>query len=85
MKCSKCQTENPQENRFCRKCGANLLLTCPQCGAEVLSDDRYCGKCGQELDEATETADTAPEPEGERKHVTVLFSDLSQRNLILRI
>jgi class 3 adenylate cyclase/tetratricopeptide (TPR) repeat protein len=77
MKCSKCQTENPQENRFCRKCGANLLLTCPQCGAEVLSDDRYCGKCGQELDEATETADTAPEPEGERKHVTVLFSDLS--------
>jgi class 3 adenylate cyclase/tetratricopeptide (TPR) repeat protein len=77
MKCSKCQAENPQENRFCRKCGANLLLTCPQCGAEVLSDDRYCGKCGQELDEAAETADTAPKPEGERKHVTVLFSDLS--------
>ncbi|UCF86288.1 MAG: zinc-ribbon domain-containing protein [Desulfobacteraceae bacterium] len=21
MKCPKCQTENPQKNRFCRECG----------------------------------------------------------------
>ncbi|MCK5484644.1 MAG: zinc-ribbon domain-containing protein [Desulfobacterales bacterium] len=38
MKCPKCQIENPQENRFCRKCGKELLLSCPKCGAEVLPE-----------------------------------------------
>jgi hypothetical protein len=26
MKCAKCQTDNPQENKFCRKCGKELLV-----------------------------------------------------------
>jgi len=49
MKCPKCQTENPEENSFCRECGAKLLLACPQCGAEVLPGDKFCGKCGHSL------------------------------------
>ena len=49
MICPKCQTENPDEKKFCRKCGAELLLTCPRCEAEVLSDDIFCGECGYEL------------------------------------
>lgn len=77
MKCPKCQTENPQKNKFCRECGAELLLGCPQCGAEVLAHDKFCGKCGNKLDEALETEEKVPKTEGERKHVTVLFSDLS--------
>ena len=77
MKCPKCQHENPQENRFCRKCGNELLLSCSKCGAEVLSDDLFCGKCGQELRKVDEIAEVVPETGGERKYVTVLFSDLS--------
>jgi class 3 adenylate cyclase/tetratricopeptide (TPR) repeat protein len=77
MKCPKCQTENPQKNRFCRECGTDLLLGCPQCGAEVLARDKFCGKCGNKLDKALETEEKVPKTEGERKHVTVLFSDLS--------
>ena len=77
MKCPKCQTENPQKNRFCRECGTELLLGCPQCGAEVLAHDKFCGKCGNKLDKALETEEKVPKTEGERKHVTVLFSDLS--------
>ena len=78
MKCPKCQHENPEENKFCRECGTELLLDCPQCGAEVLADDKFCGKCGQKRDKAVETEEEAVfESEGERKHVTVLFSDLS--------
>lgn len=77
MKCPKCQTENPQKNRFCRECGAELLLGCLQCGAEVLAHDRFCGKCGNKLDKVLETEQKVPKTEGERKHVTVLFSDLS--------
>ena len=77
MKCPNCQTENPQEHRFCRKCGKELLLSCPQCRAKVIADDSFCGKCGHELARAEEIKETVPETEGERKQVTVLFSDLS--------
>ena len=77
MKCPKCQTENPQKDRFCHECGTELLLGCHQCGAEVLAHDKFCGKCGNKLDKALETEGKVPKTEGERKHVTVLFSDLS--------
>ena len=77
MKCPKCQAENPDERKFCRECGTKLLLVCPQCGSENLPGDKFCGECGQRLEEVVEEEKAAPEAEGERKHVTVLFSDLS--------
>ncbi len=46
MICPKCQQENPEDNRFCRKCGSKLSLVCPECAAEILPDDSFCGKCG---------------------------------------
>jgi predicted ATPase/class 3 adenylate cyclase len=49
MKCPKCQTGNPDENRFCRECGAKLSLACPQCAVEVFPSDKFCGKCGHKL------------------------------------
>jgi len=77
MKCPKCQSENPDERKFCRECGAKLLPVCPQCGYENLPGDKFCGGCGQGLEEVVEVKKTVPETEGERKYVTVLFSDLS--------
>jgi class 3 adenylate cyclase/tetratricopeptide (TPR) repeat protein len=56
MQCSKCQTENPENKKFCRKCGTKLSLSCPQCGSEVLSDDLFCGDCGQSLKEPKEAS-----------------------------
>ena len=49
MKCTECQAENPETKKFCRKCGAKLLLACTQCGAEILADDLFCGECGHNL------------------------------------
>ena len=49
MKCPKCQTDKPDENRFCRECGAKLSLACPQCAAEVFPSDKFCSKCGHKL------------------------------------
>ncbi|MFX0203873.1 MAG: zinc-ribbon domain-containing protein, partial [Candidatus Hodarchaeota archaeon] len=40
MKCPECQTENPESKRFCRECGAKLLMTCPQCAAELVPGDK---------------------------------------------
>ena len=76
MKCPKCQTENPETKNFCRKCGAKLSLQCPQCGSEYLPGDEFCGECGQKLEEK-QVVEKIPSVEGERRHVTVLFSDLS--------
>ena len=49
MKCPKCQTENEEPRRFCRKCGAKLSIICPNCGFENLPGDVFCGGCGQNL------------------------------------
>ena len=49
MNCPKCQTENPAARKFCRECGAKLLLVCSQCGTENLPDDKFCGECGHNL------------------------------------
>jgi class 3 adenylate cyclase len=55
MYCPKCQTENPATRKFCRECGAKLLLVCPQCGTENLPDDKFCGECGYNLKKRKET------------------------------
>ena len=54
MKCFKCQTQNPEDNRFCRECGEKLGSVCPQCGAELFPEDKFCGKCGHDLEESKE-------------------------------
>jgi class 3 adenylate cyclase len=77
MKCPECQTQNPETRKFCRECGAKLLIICPQCAFENLPEDKFCGECGQKLKEDLIVEKEAVEAEGERKYVTVLFSDLS--------
>ncbi len=49
MKCPKCQSENPDERKFCWECGAKLSKVCPQCGSENLPKDKFCGECGHDL------------------------------------
>jgi class 3 adenylate cyclase len=99
MKCPKCQTENPEDSKFCRKCGSSTEseISCPNCGSTHPADSNFCNKCGLDLKapkESSTTADskpTSPTPtppvdkplpvptkfDGERKYVTVLFSDMS--------
>ena len=77
MKCPQCQTENREGIRFCEECGSKMEIKCPSCGALIPPGKRFCGKCGQKLDGKTETEKAEPTVEGERKQVTVLFSDLS--------
>ena len=77
MKCPNCQFENPKSSKFCLECGEKLELRCPQCGNALPLGAKFCNECGQRLEEVVEEEKTVPETEGERKHVTVLFSDLS--------
>ena len=79
MKCPQCQFDNREGVRFCEKCGVRMELVCPACGATIPPDRQFCGQCGQVL-EASSAAQKERKivaPSSERKHVTVLFSDLS--------
>jgi predicted amidophosphoribosyltransferase len=77
MNCPNCHIENPADNKFCRQCGAALLSVCDGCGHELQAGDKFCGQCGQKIFKAAKEEATQLTAEGERKHVTALFSDLS--------
>jgi class 3 adenylate cyclase/tetratricopeptide (TPR) repeat protein len=89
MECSKCALKNPQDAKYCNNCGSYLGLVCSVCNKENPPGSNFCNQCGiqlRELDRDTfdrpDSQDTATpsygnRPEGERKYITVLFSDLS--------
>ena len=77
MKCPKCHFENEKGAKICLECGERLELQCPRCGKTLPLLAKFCNECGQRLEEVVEAEKTLPEAEGERKYVTVLFSDLS--------
>ncbi|GEM_PF-2583717 len=47
-RCPNCGSPLLEGDRFCRKCGYEILR-CPNCGAMVFEDDVFCGKCGYRL------------------------------------
>jgi len=78
MRCSNCGTVNPDAHNFCRECGSGLARPCPRCAAAVQPLDKFCGQCGRKLEPtAFAGGGGGYGNEGERKHITVLFSDLS--------
>jgi len=49
MKCPKCQFDNREGAKFCKKCGAELVHTCPQCNTSYTPDSLFCDECGFDL------------------------------------
>ena len=91
MLCSSCTLENAADKKFCIRCGAALAYNCPKCSSENPPEASYCGDCGAALSQPTATPQSAQRgaaptivahgklremPEGERRHLTVLFCDL---------
>jgi class 3 adenylate cyclase len=77
MKCPRCQFENEEESKFCLECGEKLEFQCSQCGKILPLTAKFCNGCGHQLEKVSEAEKAVPLIESERKHVTVLFSDLS--------
>src|ERR1700694_5296232 len=91
MRCTGCGSENPDSKRFCGDCGSPLGSRCARCGVENPAGKKFCGDCGADLSQPTaaprsaepagapvgvETGEPPEAPKGERRHLTVLFSDL---------
>jgi class 3 adenylate cyclase/tetratricopeptide (TPR) repeat protein len=87
--CRHCNAENPDGARFCDGCGSALEVSCAACGGLNRTVARFCGQCGASLTANALSAPAASKsqeeirawelpalPEGERKHVTVLFADV---------
>src|SRR6266852_5121317 len=78
MRCSKCGTDNAAGSRFCNQCATPLGQPCPKCAHENISEAKFCAQCAAPLDgsPAPARAEARKELTGERRHLTVLFSDL---------
>lgn len=49
VKCSKCQSNNTSDSKFCNKCGSPLSMICDKCGGSNTSTSLFCSKCGTKL------------------------------------
>jgi class 3 adenylate cyclase len=77
MQCPKCQFENREGAKFCKECGANLEVAGSECGTVYELGSKFCDECGYSLTQESQINKTEPTSDGERKHVSVLFPDLS--------
>lgn len=81
MKCPSCGTDVAPGSRFCNSCGTSLAGACPSCGTRNEPAARFCSSCGNRLGDAQAPAETPSPaqdlPYAERRHLTVLFSDLA--------
>ena len=59
IRCAQCLTDNGDQSRFCRQCGARLAVACPACGAVGEPGSRFCNTCGNQLP-ATTSGGPAP-------------------------
>ncbi|MDY7005163.1 MAG: serine/threonine phosphatase [Cyanobacteriota bacterium] len=48
--CPQCEFENPNQNKYCQKCGTSLThKNCHQCGAQVYLSVQKCHNCGADI------------------------------------
>ncbi|HEV8306242.1 MAG TPA: zinc ribbon domain-containing protein, partial [Methylomirabilota bacterium] len=88
--CLACHAQNPAANKFCGECGARLSVGWPPCDHPNPPSQKFCGQCGAAR-EPTGQAPLVYTPkhlaekilrsraaiEGERKLVSVMFTDVS--------
>jgi len=61
-RCPSCEAPSLKNDRFCRKCGAELVrkqvAVCTACGRRVQLPAEFCGHCGHELPASDKVAST---------------------------
>lgn len=71
MRCSNCGTENRDDAKFCKGCGASMVMAapheapmsmvaCPACGTSNRAGSKFCAKCGTSLGQPGDTLGATP-------------------------
>src|SRR6202050_3258381 len=60
MRCSKCETDNAANAKFCAECGAALESRCVSCGAENPPNAKFCIQCGARVGAASSAKTPLP-------------------------
>ncbi len=79
MKCQQCQTENPNQAKFCIECGTIMERKCKVCGSEYPEKAKFCIECGTKVGDvlaAESSKESTKSQTAERRQLTVLFCDL---------
>ncbi len=72
LRCTACAHANADDARFCGQCGHVLEQRCEGCGATLAQQQRFCNQCGRAVGALPVDGN-----DGERRHATIVFSDLS--------
>ena len=76
--CPRCDADNPAGARFCSACGAALCRPpAPAAAAALPAAQRFCNGCGRRRHAGPPRTPAARATPGERRHATVMFSDLT--------
>ena len=54
MRCPSCDSQNPEDAKFCDVCGTSLPRRCPACGASNRTTAKFCNGCGAALGQETQ-------------------------------
>ena len=84
MRCANCQHDNPDDFRFCMRCGTRLEHMCPACGASLPPESLFCGKCGVRLLSDTTTAPLSLHNEHQRPPAAYTPPHLQEKILTSR-
>ena len=78
VRCGHCGRDNAADAAFCGGCGAAIVArACARCGRGARYDDRFCAGCGARLDDAPAPAGAPGPAADQRRHLTVMFTDLA--------
>jgi len=80
MRGANCGVENRNRAKFCVECTSPFALRCWSCNAEHLPTAEFCLECAKPIEveiglAPQRAAGLRQDRDGERRHVTVLFSD----------
>lgn len=77
-KCFYCDYNNPDDARFCEKCGEKLEGTkCPQCGCMNTDESMYCESCGKALKLSRQIAKVS---DSQSSKVVIISKEKSEKN-----
>jgi Double zinc ribbon len=62
MRCPRCESDHPEEAKFCIEGGIPLKPDCPLCGADTIPRAKLCWACGTPLMAQTPAPPAPPLP-----------------------